>query len=97
MSSFVNPLNRDRSSDLSERAAAINLWVREALALTEQTAVSVNELPCVKPSCPRLRTVILVLSEGAPTREISIRKPLADVSNIDVLDACLDLLRDAPS
>ena len=97
MSSFVNPLDRHKSIDLPERAAAIKLWTRQNLPLTEETAVSVSEFACAKPSCPNRQTVILVMSEDAPTQKMSIHKTVADVSEADVFDACLELLRDWPS
>ena len=97
MSSPVNPLKQNRSSDLPEKAAAIKLWTRQNLPLTEEMVVSVSEFACAKPSCPNRQTVILVLSEDAPTKKMSIHKTIADVSENDVFDACLELLRDWPS
>ena len=97
MSSPVNPLNQHRSSGLPEKAAEIKLWTRQSLPLTEESVVSVSEFACAKPSCPNRQTVILVMSEDAPTKKISIHKTIADVCETDVFDACLDLLRDWPS
>jgi hypothetical protein len=97
MSSFVNPLDRHGSIDLPERAAAIKLWARQSLPLTEESVVSVSEFSCAKPSCPNRQTVILVMSENAPTQKMSIHKSIADVCEADVFDACLDLLRNWPS
>ena len=97
MSSFVNPLDRHKSIDLPERAAAIKLWTRQNLPLTEETAVSVSEFACAKPSCPNRQTVILVLSEDMSTQKMSIHKALADVCEADVFDACLELLRNWPA
>jgi hypothetical protein len=97
MSSTVNPLNQHRSAGLPEKVAAIKLWTRENLPLTDESVVSVSEFACAKPSCPNRQTVILVMSEGAPTKKISIHKTIADVCETDVFDACLELLRDWPS
>ena len=97
MSSFVNPLDRHGSIDRPEGAAAIQLWTRQNLPLTEETAVSVSEFACAKPSCPNRQTVILVLSEDMSTQKMSIHKALADVCEADVFDACLELLRNWPS
>ena len=58
------PLDQDRR----EKAAVIKLWTRNNLPLTEETVVSVNEFACIKPDCPKRQTVILLLSEDAPTR-----------------------------
>jgi hypothetical protein len=94
MSSPVNPFNQHRSSGLPEKAAAIKLWTRQSLPLTEESVVSVSEFACAKPSCPNRQTVILVMSEDAPTKKISIHKTIADICETDVFDACLDLLRE---
>lgn len=97
MSSLDNPFKRDSSIDRSEKAAAIKLWTRQNLPLTEESIVTVSEFNCAKPSCPNKQTVILLMSEDAPTQKMSIHKTLADIFEADVFDACLELLRDWPS
>jgi hypothetical protein len=97
MSSPVNPFNQHKSSGLPEKAAEIKFWTRQNLPLTEESVVSVSEFACAKPSCPNRQTVILVMSEDAPTQKISIHKTIADVCETDVFDACLELLRNWPS
>jgi hypothetical protein len=97
MSTFDNPFGRDSSIDRSERVAAIKLWTRQSLALTEESIVSVSQFGCAKPTCPRNLTVILLMSEEAPTRKISIHKSIVDVCESDVQDACLDFLHNSPS
>lgn len=97
MSSTVNPLKQHRGPDLPEKAAAIKLWTRENLPLTEESVVSVSEFNCAKPSCPNRQTVILVMSADGPTQKMSIHKTIADICETDVFDACLELLRDWPA
>ena len=97
MSSLDNPFNQHRSIGLPEKTAAIKLWTRQNLPLTEESIVSVSEFNCAKPTCPNRQTVILVMSEDAPAKKISIHKTIADISESDVFDACLDLLRNWPS
>ena len=97
MNSPVNPFNQHRSTGLPEKAAEIKLWTRQNLPLTEESVVSVSEFACAKPSCLNRQTVILVMSEDAPTKKMSIHKTIADVCETDVFDACLELLRDWPS
>jgi hypothetical protein len=97
MSSLDNPFNQRKGSDLPEKAAAIKLWTRQNLPLTDETVVSVSEFACAKPSCPNRQTVILVMSQDAPTQKISLHKTVADISETDVFDACLELLRSWPS
>ena len=92
MSSAADP----ESVSLPEMAAAIKFWTRQALALTDEQIVSVSEFNCGKPTCPNRHTAIMVMSQEGPMRKISIHKPIADISEFDVLDACLDLLRNSP-
>ena len=87
----------DESVSLPEMAAAIKFWTRQTLALTDESIVSVSEFSCGKPTCPNQHTAIMVMSEEGPMRKISIHKPIADISEFDVLDACLDLLRESPA
>jgi hypothetical protein len=93
MSSAVD----SESISLPERAAAIKFWTRQTLALTDEFIVSVSEFSCGKPTCPNQHTAIMVMSLEGPPRKISIHKPVADISEFDVLDACLDLLRKSPA
>ena len=97
MNSFVSPFDRRRGGDVPEKAAAIKLWTRQNLPLTDESIVWVSEFACAKPSCPAQQTVIFVMSEDAPTKKISIHKTITDVCETDVFDACLDLLRNWPS
>jgi hypothetical protein len=97
MSSFVNPFDRQGNPDLPEKAAAIKLWTRQNLPLTDEMVVSVSEFACAKPSCPNRQTVILVMSQDATTQKMSIHKTVADISETDVFDACLELLRSWPA
>ena len=85
----------DESVSLPQMAAAIKFWTRQALALPEDQIVSVSEFSCGKPTCPNQHTAIMVMSQEGPARKISIHKPIADISEFDVLDACLDLLRNS--
>ena len=97
MSATVNPFKQSRSADLPEKAAAIKLWTRQNLPLTDEMVVSVSEFACAKPSCPNRQTVIMVMSEDGPTQKMSIHKTIADIGESDVFDACLELLRSWPA
>jgi hypothetical protein len=97
MSAFDNPFNRDNSIDRSEQVEAIKLWTRQNLALTEESVVSVSQFGCAKPTCPRNLTIILLLSQEAPTRKISIHKSIVDVCESDVRDACVDFVHNSQS
>ncbi len=85
----------DDSVSLPEIAAAIKFWTRQTLTLTDDQIVSVSEFNCGKPTCPNLHTVIMVMSQAGPGQKIVINKPLSDIHEFDVLDACMDALREA--
>ena len=82
-------------ADPAEREAAIKFWARQVLTLPEDQILSVSEFNCGKPTCPNVHTVILVMSQDGPKNKIVINKPIADIYEFDVLDACMDSLRDA--
>ena len=85
------------STTLPERAAAIKFWTREALSLSDEFIVQVSEFDCGKPTCPNRHTAIMVMSQEGTPRKISIHKPIADIYEFDVLNACMDLLRKSPA
>jgi len=87
----------DESVSLPEIAGAIKFWTRQTLTLPEDQIVSVSEFNCGKPTCPNVHTVIMVMSQEGPARKMVINKPITDVYEFDVLDACLDLLRESPA
>ena len=93
MSSAADP----ESVSVPEMAAAIKFWTRQALALSDEEIVSVSEFNCGKPTCPNRHTAIMVMTQEGPQRKISIHKPIADIGEFDVLDACLELLREQPA
>ena len=93
MSAMVEP----ETDSLSQRAAAIKYWTRQVLALSDEFIVSVSEFACGKPTCPNRHTVIMVMSEAGPARKIVINKTIADIGEFDVLDACLEALRETPA
>lgn len=51
-----------------ESADRVKGWVRNALGLGEDDAVTVSEIACTDPACPGIETVILVMKPGEPTR-----------------------------
>lgn len=87
----------DESAGLSEMAGAIKFWARQALALPDDQIVSVSEFNCGKPTCPNIHTVIMVMSQQGPGMKIVVNKPVADIHEFDVLDACMDALRESPA
>ena len=88
--SLGNPFNRRRNVVAPDRSAEIKIWARKILALTDETAVSVSQFGCAKPTCPRQMTTILVMPEGSPSWKVAIHKSIEEVCEADVLEASLD-------
>ena len=82
---FVNPLARNGPSVINS-ARAIKSWMHTLLSLSEDAVVSVSELACHVPGCPPKETVILVM-QGTETVQVSIHKPMTDVTEDDVAHA----------
>ena len=78
------PFVEKRSEDLKAAADRIKMWVREALSLSDEVAVTVSEINCRDPACPGVETVILVMIPELPTRMIRIACPLAEVRLADL-------------
>jgi hypothetical protein len=55
--------------------------------LGQGCAVSVSQVECAEPGCPPVATHILLFSEGAPTRSVTIHRPARQVTEHDVLEA----------
>ncbi|WP_026620371.1 hypothetical protein M728_004047 (plasmid) [Ensifer sp. WSM1721] len=81
-SAFINPLARGTPAVVS-RARAIKQWTREALTLSDDAVVSVNELSCRVPGCPPKETVVLVM-RGARTMQVSIHKAMQELTAADI-------------
>lgn len=84
--SLRNPYARKRE-DLTDTARRIKTWVREALTLSNETAVTVSEINCRDPACPGVETAILVMIPHQPTRMIRIASPMTEVQPADIKTA----------
>jgi hypothetical protein len=51
-----------------ETADRVKGWIRAALALGDDDAVTLSEIACTDPACPGIETVILVMRPGEATR-----------------------------
>jgi len=85
MSWFGRKPAADRT--LSDR---IRAWAAAACGGDPETRFSVNEIICRDPSCPGTETVILVMAPGVKTRALKIARPMAEVTEQDVLQAVAD-------
>ncbi|MEM7275782.1 MAG: hypothetical protein AAF547_22090 [Actinomycetota bacterium] len=66
-------------------AAQVRAWVLAEIG-EESATVLVTELTCTEPGCPPIETVIGLLGTDGQT-QYKIHKPLAEVSQADVLEA----------
>ena len=60
---------------------------RATLALSDDAAISVNEINCTDPACPGTETVILLMVPGARTRALKVMKPVEEVGEADIREA----------
>lgn len=87
MNGFVNPLRPGGKPGVVETARRLKTWAREVLALDEDDIVSVSELACARPGCAPRQTVVLLLLAGGGIRQMSIHRPMAEVSREDIAEA----------
>jgi hypothetical protein len=71
------------SIDRTELARVKEL-ARAVLALSEEAAISVNEINCTDPGCPGTETVILLMVPGERTRVLKVMKPVEEVNEADI-------------
>ena len=60
--------------------AARKAMLRDALGLSEDVALSINEIACPDPACPTLETIILIMEPGRRTRAVKIHGGLDGLS-----------------
>lgn len=65
-------------------AGRIKDWMRTALGLSSDVAMSVTELSCSAEGCPPRETVILVMPAGGAARKYAIHKAMKDVDEADI-------------
>ncbi|HEX6596582.1 MAG TPA: hypothetical protein VF045_06575 [Acidimicrobiales bacterium] len=62
-------------------------WARQELGLDAATPVAVQEKPSNDPRCSPVVTELLIESPGEPPFAFHIERPLAEVTQMDVLAA----------
>lgn len=65
----------------------VKAWARDALGLADDTVVMVSEVACTEPGCPPLETVVSVFPDGDESFLFKVRKPVAEVEEMDLLAA----------
>ena len=48
------------------------------------TQISVSEINCPEPGCPPTKTVIVIFREGRSSTSLTIHKPAAQVTAVDI-------------
>ncbi len=86
MKPFDNPL-APRGNRLLAKSADIKAWVREALALSDDTTLTITELACRDDGCPDIETVIGIFHNDKPTQTLRVHLPLGELTHADVLNA----------
>ncbi len=67
------------------QAGSIKAWVIEGLELNDDDVVTIAELACHEPDCPPIETLISVHKVDGSRRDWRMHKPLADITEKDVL------------
>ena len=75
---------RDAARKLADR-------IRDILQLEEEATVSVTEIACGDPACGGAETVILVMRPGRRTEAAKLLKPLATVTEEELIPALAPL------
>jgi hypothetical protein len=79
------------ASARTHQASRVAALVRTTLSLSDDAAVTVQQLTCREPGCPPVETVIAVLASN--TRRWTLHSPLADVTD----ELVIGLLTDRPN
>jgi len=87
MDDFPALFDSGRPSFNREKGEEVKRWFRDALALSEETIVSLNQLRCRDAGCPDVESVITVLAEGRPAEIFKIWLPVEEITHARVLRA----------
>ncbi len=86
-------LNRSAPGQ-ANKGRQIKDFVRQTLALHEDTTVLVTELRCSEPECPPLETVIALLVLDGRKFQKKIHQPLLEVTDEHLQKVCDSFRRD---
>jgi hypothetical protein len=59
----------------------------EAILGPDGLALTISEVECADPTCPGLETILLVMRDNEPTQAVKIRKPIAEIQDVDLKKA----------
>jgi hypothetical protein len=63
--------------------------VRLILGLSEDVAISINEIICADPACPGMETVILIMAPGQKTIAAKVQASVDQVSDAALTEAVM--------
>lgn len=86
MAIFQSPFRKKPARD-EAALARIRVWAGRALENPAGLDLTISEVDCADPACPGLETFILVLRQGEATQAVKIRKPIAEITEPDVIEA----------
>jgi hypothetical protein len=72
----------------TQRISQVKAWVRELLALPDETPVMVTELRCAEVGCPPRETVVAVLRGPGDTRQEKLPRGVDELTREDVAALC---------
>lgn len=75
---------RRRTKPEPEAVARIRLWLARILKTDDATRFAINEIDCADPGCVGIETVALVMQPDAPTWALKVKKPMAEVTELDL-------------
>ena len=77
------------TDDLARASALrhVKALAKELLGADPHDVVVVDELACGQPDCPPIETVILLIRNGYPPRQVKVPKRAVDVTADDIRDA----------
>ena len=92
MALFRNPFRIWRRKPRDEAALGdLRRWAIAALGNPRGLELTISEIDCPDPACPGLETFFLVMREGEATIATKIRKPIAEITEADVVAAMKSL------
>jgi len=74
----------ERNDQRAIAVRALKALARAAFGAEEDDVIVVSELRCTEPGCPPLETVVALLREGAPPKQVKVHKPVVEVTEADL-------------
>ncbi len=97
MSSILQVTNTRTRTAQARITRRIKSWVERLGVLGADGVAHVAEVDCFEPGCPALATIIsLLYSQAAENRTIKLFKPMASITQDELIHALLQSFADGP-